>query len=46
MFLQMRYALKKQRLVPHRDVIEQHQMLMDLSHIPDVRHNRQIEFPS
>jgi len=41
--LEMRNALKKQRLVSHGDVIEQHQMLVNLSHISHVRNDAQAE---
>jgi len=38
--LQMRDALKKQGWVAHRDMVEEHQVLMDLSHITDMRDDR------
>src|SRR6201996_1428326 len=41
---QMRNVLQEEWLVPHGDVQEQDQVLMDLSHVSDVRHNGQAEF--
>ena len=36
--------LKQQCFVPKRDVVEQDEVLVDLSHITHVRNNGQIEF--
>ena len=36
-------VLQEDRVVTHGDVIEQHQVLMDLAHVADVRHHRQTE---
>ena len=41
---QVRDVLQKYRLVAQGDVVEQHQVLMDLAHVADVRHDRQSEF--
>src|SRR5207248_11743412 len=38
-------TLEKQGLMPDRNVIEQHEVLMDLAHITHVGHNWQPEFP-
>ena len=43
MLLQVRDALEKQSFVSHGDVIEQNEMLVDLTHVPDVWHYRQPE---
>jgi hypothetical protein len=37
-------VFEEERLVPKRNVKEQDEMLMDLSHVSHVRHNRQTEF--
>ena len=34
----MRDMLEKNRVVTHGDVVEQHEVLMDLAHVADVRH--------
>ena len=39
--LQMRNVFQKNDLMPQGDVVEQHEMLMDLAHIPDMRDDRQ-----
>ena len=44
MRLQMRDALEKYSFVSHGDVIEQNQMLVNLSHVADVRNDSQAEF--
>ena len=44
MFLQVWDAFKKQRIVPERDVIKEHQVLMNLTHVSHVGNNRQPEF--
>ena len=44
MLLQMRDVFKEQNLVPKRNVVEQHQMLMDLAHVADVGYHREAEF--
>src|SRR5919108_3220901 len=41
--LQMRDRFQEQNWVAHRNMVEEHQMLMNLTHIPDVRDNRQPE---
>jgi hypothetical protein len=44
MILQMRDMLKKVLCMVERYVVEEHQMLMNLAHVADVRHHRQLEF--
>ena len=46
MFLQMRNALEEKGFMPQGDVIEQDQVLMDLSHISYVGNDPQAKFPS
>ena len=38
-FSQMRDMFEKDNFVAKRNMIEQHQMLMNLAHITDVRHD-------
>src|ERR1700690_35817 len=45
MFAHMRNTFEEQRFMPDRNVIEEHEMLMNLPHVSDVRHHRQPEFP-
>src|SRR5579885_2278971 len=40
---QMRNVFEKHHRMPKSDVVEQHQVLMNLTHIANVRHNRQPE---
>ena len=44
MFLQVWNAFKKQRIVPERNVIKEHQVLMNLTHVSHVGNHRQSEF--
>src|SRR5207253_6715424 len=44
--MQVGNTLEKQGLMPDRNVIEQHEVLMDLAHTTHVGHNWQPEFPS
>ena len=44
MFLQVWDAFKKQRIVPEHDVIKEHQVLMNLTHVSHVGNYRQPEF--
>ena len=44
--LEVRDALEKYRFVSHGNVIEQNQMLVNLSHVPDVRNHSQPELSS
>ena len=44
MFLQVWDALKKQRIVPEGNVVEEHQVLMNLAHVSHVGNHRQSEF--
>ena len=43
MFRKMRNALEEQSLVVQRDVIEQHEMPMQLPQVADVRNDRDVE---
>jgi len=44
MFLQVWDAFQKQRIVPEGNVVEEHQVLMNLAHVSDVGNHRQSEF--
>ncbi len=44
MFPQVRNVLQKQNLVSDGNVVEQHQMLVQLSHVADMRRHRQAKF--
>ena len=44
MFLQVGDAFEKQRIVPECDVIEEHEVLMNLAHVSHVGNHRQSEF--
>ena len=44
MLAQVRNMFEKNHFVPERDVIEQNQMLVQLPHVTDVRHDRHAEF--
>ena len=44
MFPQVRDALEKQRIVPKGNVVEEHQVLMNLAHVSHVGNHRQSEF--
>src|SRR6266481_9590040 len=46
MLPQMRDMLEKDNLVPERDVIEEHEMLVKLPHISDVRNDRNAKSPA
>ena len=46
MLAQMRDVLQEDDFVPQRDVIEEHEMLMNLSHIADVGHDWHAEYPA
>src|SRR4051812_21437641 len=38
---QVRDIFQEQRLVPERNVVEEHQVLMNLAHVANMRHDRQ-----
>src|SRR5882724_8379263 len=42
---QVRNVFEEENLVSQRDPVEQHKMLMNLSHISDMGNNRQVELP-
>ena len=44
MFPQVRDAFEKQRIVPKGNVVEEHQVLMNLAHVSHVGNHRQSEF--
>lgn len=44
MWLQMGDTLEKYSFMPQRDVIEQHQVLVNLPHVANVRNDSQTEF--
>src|SRR5271155_5888743 len=44
MFTRMGNAFEEQRFMPDGNVIEEHQMLVNLTHVPDVRRHRQPKF--
>ena len=44
MWLQMGDTLEKYSVMPQRNVIEQHQVLVNLSHVANVRNDSQTEF--
>ena len=44
MFLQMRNVFEKNHVMPERDVIEQHQMLVQLAHVANMRNDRHAKF--
>jgi hypothetical protein len=46
MLPQMRNVLKKYHFMAQRNVVEQHQMLMELPHIPDVWYHRNAKTPA
>src|SRR6266850_5964488 len=46
MFSQMGDMLKKDNLMPERDVVEQNEVLMKLTHISNVRNDRHAKFPA
>ena len=45
MLLQVRNTFEEKRLVAKGNVVEQHQMLVNLSHISHVRYHRQAKSP-
>ena len=42
--VKMRDVLEEQRLVTQADVVEQHEVLVDLAHVTDMRHHRNARF--
>ncbi len=46
MLSQMRDMLKKDNLMPERDMIEQNQVLVKLPHVANVRNHRYTKFPA
>ncbi len=43
MLLEMRNVFQKEGLMPEGDVVEKHQVLMELAHIPHVRNDWQVK---
>ncbi len=44
MGVKVRNVLQQERIVPHRDMVEQHQVLVNLPHIAYVRHTGKRNF--
>ena len=45
MVSQMGNVFKKDHFVAHRNVVYQDEVLMDLAHVADVRHDRDVKLP-